>query len=238
MTDYFTLVSVLFPVGTAANVEPALAIYQQFATELEARGEYIGFEAKADDPPGGADLWLHSDESADVENIIAFALRCAGVLDLKGLWGFRWSLSCGRPNLDGYGGGAQLLDLGARRSLSWVDCNHWIDAETARFSTPIEAAQAILDPVAIQHGWAWPTSASVILDFLDREIAADPSVVSRFRAYLAEVSAAPGEMLCRDCGGAMFIEDNGVSHHVGDEGKKGIDYARDFDHVAVSEREA
>ena len=65
MTDYFTLVSVLFPVGSAANVAPALAIYQQFATELEEKGECIGFHAKADDPPGGADLWLHADESAD-----------------------------------------------------------------------------------------------------------------------------------------------------------------------------
>ena len=214
--------------GTAANVEPALAIYQQLATELEERGEYIGFEAKADDPPGGADLWLHSDESADVENIIAFALRCAAALDLKGLWGFRWSLTASRPVLDGYGAGAQLLDLGTRRSLAWVDCDHWIDAETARFSTPIEAAQAILDPVAIAQGWAWPTSASVMLDFLGREIANDPDVGRRFRAHLAEASAGPDEMPCRECGAAMFIENSGVSHHAGDEGKEGINYNRDL----------
>ena len=237
MTDYFTLVSVLFPVGSAANVAPALAIYQQFATELEERGECIGFHAKADDPPGGADLWLHADESADIENIIAFALRCAGVLDLQGLWGFRWGLTASRPVLDGYGGGAQLLDLGARKSVSWVDCEHWLVEEAARISAPAGTAQDILDPVAIQQGWTWTTSASVMLDFLDREIATDPDVARRFRAHLAEASVDPGEMLCRECGMAMFIENSGVSHHAGDEGKEGIDYNRDLDHVAVAERE-
>ncbi len=31
MANYFTKVSVLFPVGSAENVAPALALYQQFA---------------------------------------------------------------------------------------------------------------------------------------------------------------------------------------------------------------
>ena len=75
MANYYTLVSVLFPVGSAENVAPALALYQQFADELEEGDGSIGFEAEAEDLPGTADLWLHSDEDADVENIIAFALR-------------------------------------------------------------------------------------------------------------------------------------------------------------------
>ena len=121
MADYFTHVSVLFPVGSAENIKPALAIYKQMSDEHIEDGGWIGFDAEADDPPGTRDLWLHSDADADVENIIAFALRCAESFDLQGLWGFRYCLSCSKPRLDGYGGGAQLLDLGARRSLSWVD---------------------------------------------------------------------------------------------------------------------
>ncbi len=95
MANYFTKVSVLFPVGSAENVIPALALYQQFANELEEDG-CIGFDAEAEDSPGTANLWLHSDENADIENIIAFALRCAGAFDLQGLWGFRWCLSCSK----------------------------------------------------------------------------------------------------------------------------------------------
>ena len=48
--------------------------------------------------------------------------RCAGAFGLQGLWGFRWCLWCSRPRLEGYGGGAKLLDLGRRRSLDWLDC--------------------------------------------------------------------------------------------------------------------
>ena len=60
------------------------------------------------------------------EHVIAFVLGCAEAFDLRGRWGFRWALTCSRPRLDGFGGGAQLLDLGARRSLAWIDCEHWV----------------------------------------------------------------------------------------------------------------
>lgn len=153
MADYFTHVSVLFPVGSAANVKPALALYKQMYDELIEQDGWIGFDAEADDDPSDkTNLWLHSDEDADIESIIAFALRCAEAFNLKGLWGFRWCLTCSKPRLDGYGGGAQLLDLGARRSVSWVDCEHWLVEAAARISTPAGAAQDILDPVAIQQG--------------------------------------------------------------------------------------
>lgn len=51
MANYSTLFSTLFPVGSATNVAPALALYRQLAAELEAAGETIGFEAEADDLP-------------------------------------------------------------------------------------------------------------------------------------------------------------------------------------------
>lgn len=131
MADYYTLFSTLFPVGAATNVAPALALYQQFADELEEEDEEIGFLAEAGGPPGGAHLWLRSDEGGDVEHVIAFALRCAEALDLHGMWGFRWALTCSRPALDGYGGGAQVIDLGARRTVSWVDAEDWMEVQFA-----------------------------------------------------------------------------------------------------------
>ncbi|MBV9077922.1 MAG: hypothetical protein JO048_10610 [Methylobacteriaceae bacterium] len=37
-----------------------------------------------------------------------------------------WGLTCSRHRLNGFGGGAQLIDLGLRRSLAWLDCEHWL----------------------------------------------------------------------------------------------------------------
>ncbi len=237
MANYHRPLSTLFPVGCPGNVKPALTLYRRFAKEKERRGEAVGFEAEAHVLPGGASLWLHAGESADVENVIAFALRCAERFDLKGLWGFQWACTCSRARLDGFGGGAQVLDLGKRESVAWLDCEHWIADQVARLSAPAEPAQDIFVPVSAGQGWRPETDAALLLDFVDREIKADPDVAGRLRAYLAEVSAVPEGMLCRECGEAMFIEPNGVSHHAGNEGKEGINYERDFNHVAVAERE-
>ena len=239
MANYYTLLSVLFPVGAAENVAPALALYRQFRDELQDAGEWIGFTAQADDPPGSADLWLHADEDADIEHVIAFALRAAEAFDLKGLWGFRFALTCSKPRLDGYGGGAQLLDLGGRRSLCWMDTEHWLQEETARLHEPTNVAAIAFNPVSAAQGWTVTTQADLLLSFVGQEIAADPAVAGRFRAFLATVSGEldePDEMLCRECGKPMFIEENGVSHHEGG-GLDGIDYGLDLDHVAISEQE-
>ncbi len=125
MADYFTHFSCLLEVG-AANVEAALALYAQMARDLEADDDLsIGFTALA--APGSAsDLWLYDEASGEPEHVIAFALCCAEAFDLKGRWGFCWALTCSRPRLDGFGGGAQLLDLGTRKSLAWVDCSQWL----------------------------------------------------------------------------------------------------------------
>ena len=125
MADYFTHFSCRIEVG-ADNVDTALAIYTQMAQALEADdGLAIGFTARpsSSDP---ASLWLCGDGDGEPEHVIAFALRCAEAFDLTGRWGFCWALTCSRPRIDGFGGGAQLLDLGARKSLGWVDCSHWL----------------------------------------------------------------------------------------------------------------
>jgi len=237
MANYYTLVSVLFPVGSAENVAPALALYQQFADELEEKDGCIGFDSEAEESPGTADLWLHSDEDADVENIIAFALRCAEAFNLQGLWGFRYCLSCSKARLDGYGGGAQLLDLAARRSLSWIDTERWLGDQIARLEQPAPTTDTILDAFEVPQDWTADVEAAHLRAFLDREIAADRDVADRFRAFLTEVSAGLDPMPCHECGKPMFIEENGVSPHAGD-GADGIDHGRDLDHVAVAEREA
>lgn len=234
MANYQTSFSVLFPVG-AGNVEAALTIYKQMQAERDDADEAIGFEAERDSPDDDATLWLHdADGDGDVEAVIAYALRCAEALNLTGLWGFCWSLGCSRPLLDAFGGGAQLLDLGRRQSLAWVDCAHWLTLRIGAGEHSTVLAETILEPVAAAQGWTEATQMGVLLGFIDKLIADDPSVADQLGADLAEVAAVVDETDCGECGKPMFIADGGTSHHVGD-GPDGIDYGRDRDPTAIAE---
>lgn len=127
MADYFTQFSCTLDVGTAENVLAALVLFETFARELEdAEGVEPGFDIEADGDTSPSTLWLHGDGFGDPEHVIAFVLRCAEAFDLAGRWGLVWALTCSKPRLDGFGGGAQLLDLGTRKSLAWLDCNTWL----------------------------------------------------------------------------------------------------------------
>ena len=64
----------------------------------------------------------------DVEAVIRFVLRLADDLDLTGLWGFQYALTCSRPRLDAFGGGAHAIDLGARKSIGWSSTQEWLVA--------------------------------------------------------------------------------------------------------------
>lgn len=236
MADYFTQFSCILPVGPG-NVAAALALYGQMQAELNTDDMEIGFVAEAHEP-GNDSLWLwDGDGNGDVENVIAFALSCAATFNFQGLWGFHFSLSCSRARLDGFGGGAQLIDLGQRRTVSWVDTAHWLGEEIARLSEPTNSAADAFNPVAGAQGWTVTTQADLLLSFIGQETAANPAVAARVQAFLATVSAEPDGMSCRECGEPVFVTDCGISHHVG-SGMDGIDYARDRDHVALPEEEA
>jgi len=231
VANYQTQFSCRLAVG-AGNVEAALALYAQMQAEL---GDIdMGFEAERNGPEDDA-LWLwDGDGAGDVEDVIAFVLRCAADFNLTGLWGFCWSLSCDRPRLDAYGGGAQLLDLGRRESLGWIDCEHWLAMRLGTDEPCTVLAETALHPVAAAQGWTPTTQVSVLLDFIDGLIAADPAVADQLRSHLADVSADPDEVLCRECGAPMLAAKGGTSHHVG-AGVDGIDYDRDRDHTAVAD---
>lgn len=127
MADYFTQFSCHLDIGSAENAEPALAIFAEMQLSLdEEDGIAVGFEVDVE-PDHPSILWLRSEDGyGEPEHVIAFVLRCAEAFDLKSRWGFVWGLSCSKPRLDGFGGGAQVLDLGARASLAWIDCEHWL----------------------------------------------------------------------------------------------------------------
>ena len=125
MADYFTHFSCLLDAGTAEKALRALQLYENAEPNEDDRLPSDGFVLSLPEE-GGTKLWIHDDVSGDPELVIAFVLHCAEELDLKGLWGFTWADVCGRPRLDSFGGGAHVIDLGARKTLGWVSTNEWL----------------------------------------------------------------------------------------------------------------
>ena len=127
MADYFTQFSCMFDVGTAENAARAEQIRRQQADALgEAEDTDLGFDVEPDPERGPGALWISSGGNGEPEHVIAFVLACAEAFDLVGRWGFVWALTCSKPRLNGFGGGAQLIDFGQRRSRAWLDCEHWL----------------------------------------------------------------------------------------------------------------
>jgi hypothetical protein len=54
------------------------------------------------------------------------------------MWGFSWSHTCSKSRIDAFGGGAHVIDLGARRSIADIDCSNFVHEQIAR--EPAEAA--------------------------------------------------------------------------------------------------
>ena len=130
MADYFTHFSCLIDVGSPDKAARALALFHDLrAADQDADDpEVAGFDLVRQDAPEGSSLWIHDDGNGDVEAVICFVLRLAEELDLTGPWGFQYSLTCSRPRLDAFGGGAHAIDLGARKSIGWSSTQEWLAA--------------------------------------------------------------------------------------------------------------
>ena len=129
MADYFTRFSCLLDVGTPERAVRAIDFFVDLREEDDQSDEpqFHGFDLSLQEGPKSGVLWIHDDESGDVEAVIAFILRLAEELDLTGLWGFEHSNTCSRPRLDGFGGGAHVIDLGARKVIGWMNTLTWLD---------------------------------------------------------------------------------------------------------------
>jgi len=129
MASYYTQFSCLLPVGSAANVKAALAIYEAFTAEKASTGDVLGFEAEKHSTDGedgeASEVWITSDDG-DPEDVLTYVFRCAEALGFSGIWGFCWSMSCSKARLDGFGGGAQVVDLGTRETVDWIDLGEWL----------------------------------------------------------------------------------------------------------------
>lgn len=127
MTDFLTRFSCLLDVGSAANAARAFDIYTALIEE-NAR----------EDPPaelfllsltpehGTGRLWLRDPGSADQQLAITFVTRCAEAFGLTGLWGFQWANVASNPVVDGFSGGAHVLDLATGATVEWISTGRWL----------------------------------------------------------------------------------------------------------------
>jgi hypothetical protein len=128
MTDYFIQFSCLPDVRSQANATHALDMFRAYEAELE---RHAGFALEIDHPTVTG-LWIHSDDYGEPAHVVEFVLRCAEAFRLKGRWGFSWALTCSKPQLDAFGGGAKLLDLASRKTIASIDCHYWLATRAAR----------------------------------------------------------------------------------------------------------
>jgi hypothetical protein len=133
MTDYFTHFSCLLDVGTPENAAKALDLYTSLYAEGESEDALSEcFLLSIQPEHGGSRLWMRDDVTGDTERLIEFVKRCAAEFDLKGLWGFQYADTCSKPRLDGFGGGAHVLDLTTGETVAWIDTDGWLAELVAR----------------------------------------------------------------------------------------------------------
>ena len=144
MADYFTHFSCALDVRSPEKAIAALDLFLRLREEDEASDDpqVSGFALGLQDGPGGSVLWFHDDGQGDVEGLISFVLRLAEDLDLTGLWGFDYAHTCSRPRLEAFGGGAHVIDLGARQSIGWISTHEWLTA--ALNGEDIDAVEALV----------------------------------------------------------------------------------------------
>ena len=128
MADYFTHFSCLLDVGTPENAARALDLYNRLS-EAGASEEppSEGFLLSIQPEHGGTQLWMREDVTGDPERLIQFVKHCATEFDLTGRWGFQYANTCSKPRLDGFGGGAHVLDLATGETVDWIYTDGWLD---------------------------------------------------------------------------------------------------------------
>ena len=127
MSDYFTHFSCLLDVGTPDNAARALELYNALSAEGAAEDPPSeGFLLSIQPEHGGTALWMRHDVSSDPERLIQFVKRCAITFRLKGRWGFQYADTCSKPPLDGFGGGAHVLDLATGETVAWIYTDGWL----------------------------------------------------------------------------------------------------------------
>ena len=127
MTDFFTPYSCLLDVGTSTNVAQAFDIYAALMTENGREDPPAEpFRLSVTPEHGASRLWLHDPGTADPQLAITFVTRCAETFKLTGRWGFQWAGTASNPVVDGFSGGAHVLDLATGETIALMSTCRWL----------------------------------------------------------------------------------------------------------------
>lgn len=126
MADYSSSFSCLLDVGSTANAVRALELYKTLSEEDASDARPCdGFLLSLQSLDSGV-LWIRDDGDGDPECVVRFVKRCAAEFHLSGRWGFQYASSCSKPRLDGFGGGAHVLDLATGETIAWTITGNWL----------------------------------------------------------------------------------------------------------------
>lgn len=127
MADYFTHFSCLLDAGTPDNAAHALDLYNQLSEEgASEKPPSEGFLLSIQPEHGGTQLWMRDDVTGDPEHVVQFVKRCAAAFGLTGRWGFQYANTCSKSRVDGFGGGAHVLDLATGETVAWTYTDGWL----------------------------------------------------------------------------------------------------------------
>ena len=127
MADDFTQFSCVLDVGAPENAARAVDIYEADCSDGALEAQFSnGFFVSVPSEDAGSQLWMRDVGAGDPESVIRFVKICAAEFNLSGHWGFQYSNMCSQPRLDGFGGGAHVLDLATGETIAWIDTENWI----------------------------------------------------------------------------------------------------------------
>ena len=127
MTDFVTRYSCLLDVGTSANVARAFDIYAALIAENGREDPPAeSFHLSVTPDHGASRLWLRDPGTSDQQLAITFVTRCAEAFGLTGRWGFQWAGIASNPVIDGFMGGAHVLDLATGQTIAWMSTGRWL----------------------------------------------------------------------------------------------------------------
>ena len=127
MADYFTRFSCLLDVGTIENAARALDIYNELMAQNATEDPPAEPFLLSIEPEHGATrLWMRDPGTADPQLLITFVTQCAEAFGLAGRWGFQWAGVASEPRIDGFSGGAHVLDLTTGQTVEWMSSGRWL----------------------------------------------------------------------------------------------------------------
>ena len=118
MADYYTQFSSMIPCDTLEQMEWLVA---ELGEDDEDYGQAVEFETNNSTKERPFDIWIYSDESADLEQLASIICEYQKHFDLKEPWYLEWANTCSKSRLDGFSGGAFVCYQGKEHWMNTAD---------------------------------------------------------------------------------------------------------------------